>query len=102
LDITTKQKKRKEKNIRDMRLLKGFSGYEGFLYLGYFTWDSFGLEDTLCFSWSTYIGCWDSVFSFLGLWIRGFYDGVKPPKGEDYGRSIFSCFNDRDRWSLEK
>ena len=24
------------------------------------------------------------------LWIRGFFDGVKPPKGQDYGRSIFS------------
>lgn len=34
MDITTKQKKRKEKNIRDMRLLKGFSGYEGFYIWG--------------------------------------------------------------------
>lgn len=30
-------------------------------------------------------------------WIRGFFDGVKPPKGQDCGRSTFSYVYDRDR-----
>lgn len=34
-------------------------------------------------------------------WIRGFLDGVKPPKGQDCGRSYFSYLHDRDRGCLK-
>jgi hypothetical protein len=57
---------------------------------------------------------WILLFSRLGFclfvfyfgifitWIRGLFDGVKPTKGQDCGRSSFSCVHDRDRGSMEK
>ncbi len=63
----------------------------------------FPLGSTLGFY---YFHVWDSVyFSILGLlftWIRGLFDGVKPTKGQDCGRSSFSYIYDRDRGSMER
>jgi hypothetical protein len=37
---------------------------------------------------------------YMDLWILS--TGVKPPKGQDYGRSSFSYVYDRESWEYEK
>jgi hypothetical protein len=44
--------------------------------------------------WDFYILYWDSGSMD--------FDGVKPPKGQDRGRSSFSCPHDRDRGNMKK
>jgi hypothetical protein len=93
--------KKKCKGAKDIQELKEKEGISGMLcsFVDSF-WDfTLELEDFLYFLGIRTYGCccWDSVFSFMGLWIRGLFDGVKPSKGQDCGRSFFSGFYDRDR-----
>jgi hypothetical protein len=69
----------------------------------------FGIDDLFGFSlifltmldYFLHVGILFSFFYGIFTWIRGFYDGVKPPKGQDCGRSFFSSFHDRDRGDME-
>jgi hypothetical protein len=71
----------------------GMSADIGAFILGVtFSWDFLlELEDFLFFFPLVYYisAVRDSVFLFLGIMDPWIYDGVKPPKGQDYGRSFF-------------
>lgn len=45
---------------------------------------------------------WDSIFYTLETLGSMDFDGVKPSKGQDRGRSSFPCPHDRDRGDMKK